>query len=142
MVVRLVGNLLGEELEGETEAEFIGTGKAGKQAVVVALATTKAVSMCIEGHAGHNGQRNAMVISKKFARRFQDTVAAKAEAMRTGIVMEFQIIAHDGGQDDFLPATPTVYESMGVHFVGKGMVEKHRFGLDKARMLLQPLELG
>ena len=139
-VVRLVGNLFSEELEGETEAEFVGTGETEQQAVVVAFATSQAVALLVEGHAGNDGQGDAVEVSEQFARRFQNAIAAKGETVGAGIAMQLKVVAHNGRQNDFLLPTPTVDESMSVHLVGQGMIEQHGAGLCKPRMLLQPLE--
>lgn len=139
-VVRLVGNLFSEELEGETEAEFVGTRETGQQAVVVALATSQAVAQLVEGHAGNDGQGDAVEVSEQFARRFQNAVAAKGETIGTGVAVQFKVVAHHGGENDFLLTTPTADESMSVHLVGQGMIEQYGASLSKPRMLLQTLE--
>ena len=139
-VVRLVGNLFSEELEGETEAEFVGTGETGQQAVVVALATTQAVALLVESHAGNDGQGDAVEVSEQFARRLQNAVTAKGETVGAGIAMQLKVITHNGRQNDFLLPTPTVNKGMGIHLVGQGMIEQHGASLSKPRMLLQTLE--
>ena len=139
-VVRLVGNLFSEELEGETEAEFVGTGETGQQAVVVALATSQAVALLVESHTGNDGQSDAVEVSEQFARRFQNAVTAKSETVGTGVAVQFKVITHNGRQNDFLLPTPTVDKSMGADLIGQRVVEQNGASLHKQGVLLQPLE--
>ena len=141
-VVRLVGNLFSEELEGETEAEFVGTGETGQQAVVVAFATAQAVAQLVEGHAGNDGQGDAVEVSEQFARRFQNAVAAKGETIGTGIAVKHQIVAHDGGEKNLFLPTPTIDKGMSINFIGQGMIKQHCVCLHKTRMLFQLLKQG
>ena len=138
--MRLVRNLFSEELEGETEAEFVGTGETGKQTVIVAFATPQAVALLVESHTGNDGQGDAIEVSEEFTRRFQNAVTAKSETVGTGVAVQFKIIAHDGRQDDFLLSTPTVDKSMGADLIGQRVVEQNSASLHKQGVLLQPLE--
>lgn len=141
-VMRFVRYLFSKELERETEAELIGMGETGKQTVIVPFTTAKAVALTVESHAGNDGQRDTFIVDKEFTRGFQNTKTAKSEAMRTCIAMQFKVVAHDGGQNDFLPTAPAVDEGMGADLVGQGMIEQDCTGLNKHRVLLQPLEQG
>lgn len=138
--MRLVRNLFSKELEGETEAEFVSTRETGKQAVVVAFATTQAVALMVESHAGNDGQGNAVEVSEQFARRFQNAVTAKSETVGTGVAVQFKVITHNGRQNDFLLPTPTVDKSMGIYLIGQRVIEQNGAGLHKQGVLLQPLE--
>ena len=60
-------NLFVKNLEGETEAKFIGMRKTGKQAIIVSLATSQTMPHAIKSHTRNNGHGNALIVSKKFA---------------------------------------------------------------------------
>jgi hypothetical protein len=138
--MRFVRNLLGKQLEGEAKAKLVGMGEAGQQAVVVSLATTEAVSLVVEGHAGDDSEGDATKVREQFARRFKDTIASKSQTIGTGIAMQDKVVTHNGRQDDFLLSTPTIDEGMGSDLIGQRVVEQYGTGLHKHRMLLQSLE--
>lgn len=105
-VVWLAGDFV-EELERKADSEQMGTGKAGQKAVVVAAPTAKPMPIAVECHAGNEGKFYLIVArwGEKLPLRLQDMEGSLAKAVRTLVVAQLQVVAHDHGQEHRFPCT-------------------------------------
>lgn len=122
----LTGNGL-QTLEGETYTQLIGTGKAGQKTVVIATATTEAMSLAVESHAGDEGQVDFAVTrgGKDLTHGFHDVKRSLPKTVGAAVKTQLQVVAHDYGQQDGLTRDKSLVEKeLQIGFVGQGMVEQ------------------
>ena len=102
----------------------------GKEAVVVAAATTEATTVGGEGDAGDDGEVDGGVVGEGGAGGLLDVEGAFAEAGRDAVLTKFEVVAYDNRQQDALASGEGFGdEVVCCDLIGQGVVEEDGAGL-------------